>query len=79
MNFYYYAAPSRFYGLATRLWPWFAALAVVLMGFGLWIGFFVAPTDAQQGEGYRIIFVHVPTSWMSMFIYLIITSLYLIF
>jgi len=37
--------------------------------WGLWIGFFVAPTDAQQGEGYRIIFVHVPASWMSMFIY----------
>jgi ABC-type transport system involved in cytochrome c biogenesis permease subunit len=38
---------------------------------GLWISFFVAPTDAQQGEGYRIIFVHVPASWMSMFIYLV--------
>jgi heme exporter protein C len=36
---------------------------------GLWLGFFVAPTDAQQGEGYRIIFVHVPASWMAMFLY----------
>jgi heme exporter protein C len=35
------------------------------------IGFLVAPTDAQQGEGYRIIFLHVPASWMSMFIYLV--------
>ncbi|MDX9707705.1 MAG: heme ABC transporter permease CcmC, partial [Azospira sp.] len=36
-----------------------------------WIGMVVAPTDFQQGEGYRIIFIHVPTSWMSMFIYLV--------
>jgi heme exporter protein C len=38
---------------------------------GLYIGFFVAPTDAQQGEAYRIIFIHVPAAWMSMFIYLV--------
>ena len=42
---------------------------MVLAIAGLWLGFFVAPTDAQQGEGYRIIFVHVPASWMAMFIY----------
>jgi heme exporter protein C len=48
----------------------FAVLALVLTLFGLWIGFAVAPADAQQGEGYRIIFVHVPVSWMSMIIYL---------
>src|SRR4030095_13747308 len=45
------------------------ALAVALAAAGLWIGFMVAPTDAQQCEGYRIIFVHVPASWMAMFIY----------
>jgi heme exporter protein C len=50
------------------LWPWFAALAAVLGVWGLWLGFMVAPADAQQGEGYRIIFVHVPVSWMSMVI-----------
>ena len=40
----------------------------------MWMSFFVAPTDAQQGEGYRIIFVHVPVSWMSMFIYLVMAT-----
>jgi heme exporter protein C len=45
-------------------------LAAVLALAGLWIGLGVAPVDAQQGEGYRIIFVHVPASWMSMIIYL---------
>jgi heme exporter protein C len=49
-------------------------LAALLGAAGLWIGFFVAPTDATQGEGYRIIFVHVPVSWMSMFIYLVMAT-----
>ena len=70
-NFWFhYAGPQAFYGLAGRLWPWFAALATVLGLWGLWLGFMVAPADAQQGEGYRIIFVHVPASWMSMVIYM---------
>ena len=70
-NFWFhYAGPQAFYGLAGLLWPWFAALATVLGVWGLWLGFMVAPADAQQGEGYRIIFVHVPVSWMSMVIYL---------
>ena len=38
---------------------------------GLWLGFFVAPTDATQGQVYRVIFIHVPAAWMSMFIYLV--------
>ena len=70
-NFWFhYAGPQAFYGLAGRLWPWFTALATVLGVWGLWLGFMVAPADAQQGEGYRIIFVHVPASWMSMVIYM---------
>ncbi len=51
--------------------PWFFALAAVLAAFGLYVGFFVAPTDATQGESYRIIFIHVPAAWMSMFLYLV--------
>ena len=71
MNLYYYASPSTFYPLAGKLIPWFAALAFILTVVGLYIGFFVAPTDFQQGEGYRIIFIHVPAAWMSMFIYVV--------
>ncbi len=66
---YRFASPSTFFPLAGRWMPWFSAAAVVFALAGLWIGLFVAPADAQQGEGYRIIFVHVPASWMSMFIY----------
>jgi heme exporter protein C len=68
---YHYASPSTFYPLAGKLIPWFAALAFILAIAGLYISFFVAPTDFQQGEGYRIIFIHVPTAWMSMFIYVV--------
>ncbi len=68
-NWFKFASPASFYPLAGRLIPYFAAAAVTLLAAGLWVGLLVAPTDAQQGEGYRIIFVHVPASWMSMFIY----------
>ena len=66
-----YSAPQAFYPLAGRLIPWVAAVAVSLMVVGLYMGFFVAPTDFQQGESYRIIFVHVPAAWMSMFLYVV--------
>ncbi len=66
-----YSAPQAFYPLAGRLIPWFAAVAIILMVVGLYMGFFVAPTDFQQGESYRIIFVHVPAAWTSMFLYVV--------
>lgn len=69
INWFKYASPQSFYPLAGRMIPWFWALAAIFFVIGLYIGFFVAPTDFQQGEGYRIIFIHVPASWMSMFIY----------
>jgi heme exporter protein C len=71
MNWFWYASPQTFYPLAGRLAPWFAVAAALLAAAGLYVGFFVAPTDAQQGEVYRIIFIHVPAAWMSMFIYLV--------
>ena len=74
VHWFKYASPQGFYPLAGKMVPWFAALAVLLGIAGLWVGFFVAPTDATQGEAYRIIFIHVPASWMSMFIYLIMAA-----
>ena len=71
MNLFAYAAPQRFYALAGRLIPWFAVSAALLCLVGLWLGFWEAPTDFQQGEVYRIIFIHVPAAWMAMFIYLV--------
>src|SRR5262245_60674303 len=71
INWFKYAAPNTFYPLAGRMAPWFFGAAAVLTAIGLYIGFFVAPTDAQQGEAYRIIFIHVPAAWMSMFVYVV--------
>jgi len=70
MNWLKYSAPQTFYPLAGKLVPWFAWPALILTTIGLYIGFLVAPTDATQGEAYRIIFIHVPAAWMSMVIYL---------
>ena len=71
VNLWRYASPQSFYPVAGKLGPWFLGLAAVLVAIGLYIGFFVAPTDFQQGESYRIIFLHVPAAWMSMFIYVV--------
>jgi heme exporter protein C len=71
MNLFQYSSPPAFYPLAGKLAPWFGWAAALLAAAGLWIGFGLAPTDFQQGEAYRIIFIHVPTAWMSMFIYLV--------
>lgn len=70
VNWFYFAAPQRFYRLAGQLLPWCFMLASLLAVWGLYIGLWLAPTDAQQGEAYRIIFVHVPVAWMSMVVYL---------
>lgn len=69
MNWFKYAAPQRFYPLAGSLVRWCSILAALLAIAGLTIGLLIAPTDFQQGESYRIIFVHVPASWMSMVIF----------
>jgi heme exporter protein C len=71
MKWFWYASPQTFYPLAGRLARGCAIAAAILAAAGLYIGFFVAPTDAQQGEAYRIIFIHVPAAWMSMFIYVV--------
>jgi heme exporter protein C len=70
-NWFKFSSPATFYPLAGRIIPWAAWIAVILIGIGLYLSFFVAPTDYKQGEGYRIIFIHVPAAWMSMFIYLV--------
>ncbi|HEX7811075.1 MAG TPA: heme ABC transporter permease CcmC [Burkholderiales bacterium] len=71
INWFKYASPPAFYPLAGKLAPWFLMIAAVLGAVGLYIGFFAAPTDFQQGDSYRIIFIHVPAAWMSMLIYVV--------
>jgi heme exporter protein C len=71
INWYKYASPAKFYPLAGKLIPWCGWAAAVLTVIGLFIGLGIAPTDFQQGEAYRIIFIHVPAAWLSMFLYLV--------
>jgi len=70
INWFKYAAPQRFYALSGTLIPYCVAIAVIATIVGLTIGLLIAPSDHQQGESYRIIFIHVPAAWMSMIIYL---------
>src|SRR5512141_1031458 len=71
ITWYKFSSPATFYPLAGRMTPWFAWTAAILAAIGVYLGLGVAPTDAQQGEAYRIIFIHVPAAWMSMFLYLV--------
>jgi heme exporter protein C len=68
---FWFASPQTFFPLAGRMVPLFSLLATGLLLVGLYIAFLVAPTDATQGESYRIIFIHVPAAWMSMFLYVV--------
>ena len=74
INWFKYSSPQTFYPLAGKMTPWFAWLATILAAAGLYISFVIAPTDFQQGEAYRIIFVHVPAAWMSMVIYIVMAG-----
>ena len=71
-SFHRFANPGRFMRLAGRLMPWFATVTVVLIGAGLYFALFASPADYQQGESVRIMYVHVPSAWMAMFIYTVI-------
>jgi heme exporter protein C len=71
IKWFWYASPQTFFPLAGKIARVCGFLTIILLVAGLYIGFFVAPTDATQGEAYRIIFIHVPAAWMSMFLYVV--------
>jgi len=65
------ASPPHFYALSERMIPWFAMPGLILIAYGTFAGLFVASTDDQQGEAFRIIYVHVPAAYLSMMAYMI--------
>ena len=71
IKWFWYASPQTFFPLAGKIARICAILTVLFGIAGLYVGFVVAPTDATQGEAYRIIYIHVPAAWMSMFIYVV--------
>lgn len=71
--FHRLGAPKSFFSL-TRNWPiWFGGVFAVLFITGAYLGLVAAPSDYQQGEAYRIMFIHVPAAWLSLMIYSVMT------
>ncbi len=66
--------PGRFASLADRLVPWLAALTAIVLAVGLYYALWASPEDYQQGATVRIMYVHVPSAWMAMFTYMVMTS-----
>jgi len=69
--FHKLGSPPHFYRIAGKWMPWLGWIFLLLLAAGLYGGLVLAPPDYQQGESYRIIFVHVPSAWMSLFIYVV--------
>ena len=69
--FHKLGSPPHFYRIAGKWIPWLGWIFLLLLAAGLYGGLVEAPPDYQQGESYRIIFVHVPAAWMSLFIYMV--------
>ncbi len=69
-----YANPAEFLRLVRVALPATAGVTAVLFGLGLYLALFVAPPDYQQGETVRIMYLHVPSAWMAMFVYLVMSS-----
>ncbi|GAA0785691.1 heme ABC transporter permease [Roseibium denhamense] len=73
MAFWDYANPTRFLRLVQVVLPWLAGLCVGLFAVGLYMSFFVAPEDYQQGDTVRIMYIHVPAAWLCMMCYSVMT------
>lgn len=64
-----FANPARFLRLAAVVMPWTAGATVLLIAAGLFFGLVASPADYQQGDTVRIMYVHVPSAWMGLFVY----------
>ena len=68
------ASPPHFYAITDKLMPWLVTIFLLLLLTGLYGGLYLAPPDYQQGDSYRIIYIHVPAAWMSLFIYMVMAT-----
>ena len=67
-----FGSPKYFYDISIPLSKWVAIICVICFVTGLYGGLVLAPADYQQGDSFRIIYLHVPAAWMSLLVYLII-------
>lgn len=72
--FHKLGSPKYFYDLTGKFLPWFGWLTLILMLVGGYWGLVIAPADYQQGDSYRIIYIHVPAAWMSLFVYMVMAT-----
>ena len=62
-------SPNGFYFFTTQLTPWLLSISLILISYGIYQGLFIVPPDYQQGDAFRIMYVHVPSAWLSLFAY----------
>jgi len=67
--FHQLGSPPYFDRFAARWAPWLYAVGALVMLWGIWQGLFVVPSDYQQGDSFRILYIHVPSAWMSMAVF----------
>ena len=72
--FHQLGSPPYFDRFAARWAPWAYALAILAMAYGLYGALFVVPADYQQGDSFRILYIHVPSAWMSMAIFALMAA-----
>jgi len=72
--FHRFGSPPHFYRLARRLTPWFGWPALILCLYGVIAGLGFAPPDYQQGDGFRIIYIHAPAAWLSLMVYVVMAT-----
>jgi heme exporter protein C len=65
-------SPEGYYKFTDAIIPWLLILALIFISYGLYEGLFVAPSDYQQGDAFRIMYVHVPSAWISLFAYSVV-------
>jgi len=72
--FHQLGSPPVFDRFAARWTPWCLGIGAVLMALGLWQALFVVPADYQQGDSFRILYIHVPSAWMSLFVFALMAA-----
>ena len=75
LAFHKLGSPLIFYRFAQTLIPWLWGLTLIMLAVGLYQALWVVPPDYQQGDSYRILYIHVPAAWQAMATYIVMAIL----